>query len=218
MVPFVINLLAFISLNADTARFVEVLTSGIQIALFFWLKAVIIILTAVEHDKKPINTRLLGTVSWYLALPLLLASFAYFILVTIGMLAIIPGILFLIWFCFAPTIIVLKNTTLSNAFRDSRKITRGKELPLIWRIVVGVAVFTTIFMIVLVLMGFLISALQGITLQMLLTSPPSLAESTLEYLLIIAFAPIPIIYNTLLYLDFNKTAAKQIKIDKSDSK
>ena len=106
-----------------------------------WFTAVLLTLNyhVASGQDKPLKDYLLtGLAS---LVKLFVTNLAYMAVVALGLfLLLVPGVLFLVWFFFAPTIVVVEGTGLS-AFRQSRQLVTGRYFKVLIRLLTFYALF-----------------------------------------------------------------------------
>lgn len=132
-----------------------------------------------------------------LALPVFFSFFIYGLVVFIGFFAIVPGVLFAVWFAFAPVIAVLERRGVFSALGESRALVRGW----FWRTLFSLWSMDALFLLAYLLVVLAIDLLLGYDLAHLdATAPlPVSMDIVLSVFEIIA-APLVVVYHTVLYL------------------
>jgi len=207
LIPLVASLvfsLSFDTTIADVANIVfNVLLYSVLAA---WLTVVVIKLTPLVATKKTIRTRRVSTESWLALIPFMLISLVTGLISALGFMAlIIPGVLFSVWFAFAPTIVALEHKNMRDALNISRDLSRNRFSAIFWRLLIGSLVIGTCYIGVLILMTIIAVMLQGSDAQTYLLQSPSIVDEVLFRFIEILFIPAMIIYQTLLYLEVKAT-------------
>lgn len=87
-------------------------------------------------NSEPINVRMIINQSWKRITKLVITNFLMMVFILIGfLLLIIPGLIFLVWYYFAPIIAVIEDPKL-DALKTSKNLVRGTFWPVTGRIVI----------------------------------------------------------------------------------
>lgn len=120
-------------------------------------------------------------------------------------LLIVPGIVFLMWFVFAPIIVVLEGRTGKSALGRSKALTRG----FFWRNF-AVAFFMAVFVFVWYLLAIALSGiLLGVVGALVRFSPQEIAAASTPLGLLIAAVTYPLLYVSLILTYYDLRARKE---------
>lgn len=117
-----------------------------------------------------------------------------FIIVVGSLLFFVPGLIFLIWFIFAPAVLIVENKKGFSALLASKEYVKGNWLAVFWRFLIFLFLMWLILSVISSIFGFVgIGNINKINL----------------YIGCVLFAPFSVIYLVLIYENL-----KKIKIDK----
>lgn len=206
LVPIALNLLFSLALPESLDALSDAAFSLLAYTILgLWAVVCITLQTKkiIAHEKA--ESAQISQRGWQLIIPFLLAVILLSLLKIVGLaLAIIPGILFWIWYAFAPIIVVLEGGGFVQAFQQSKQLVKGRFGAMLWRQAAGN------ILIALVYLGFyfvMISAYlgnSGLDVMTYLEAPVSLTEEIINAGLEVIFLPIFTIYGTILYLEAKK--------------
>ncbi|MHA1583410.1 MAG: zinc-ribbon domain-containing protein [Candidatus Baldrarchaeia archaeon] len=122
--------------------------------------------------------------------PLIVGIVIVSVITIIGLiLLIIPGIIFLVWFCLTPVVIVLEKSGATEAMSKSKELTKGN-----WFHVFGVLILTAIILLVASAIGSAISSLFALVL-------PKSLSLLIEKIILSLINPVSGVILTVLYFD-----------------
>lgn len=174
-----------------TSEQILAVIGGVSLALNVWVYASIAAVTAsfITHGKA-VPTPLPFITPFFVLL-------VYSLLVGFGLpLLLVPGLLFLTWFAYAPSLAVLERSGFFAAFITSKELVRGMFWQTFKRL-------SGLFLPLLVCYCLIVAALGAVYPQLLSFDPGTtvpLAADVILSLLEIALMPVMGIYLTLLYL------------------
>lgn len=181
----------------DTALIV---LGGISMAIAVWSYSHVVRFAAHVHLHGKPYDQLPGIQK--VLLPVFFTFVVYALVVGIGAMLIIPGILFAIWFAFAPTVAILEERGTFVALGESREIVRGRFFRLLGRLW-GMDLLFVIAYLALVI-G--IDLLLGYDLAHLdVTAPLPVSMDIMLSVFEILAIPFITVYRTLLYLSAKTT-------------
>lgn len=194
--PLVLQILFRISFGeSDLTQLAIFFVSAVSIGIAVWSFCHIVLLAAeVKATNAPPAT--LPDIH-ALALPVFFTFVIYALVVLVGILAVVPGILFAVWFAFAPTIAVIERRGVLAALGESRALVRGQFFRTLGRLFAMDALFLAAYFVLVI--G--IDLALGYDLAHLdVTAPlPVVLDAFLGVFEVVA-APLVIVYRTVLYL------------------
>jgi hypothetical protein len=207
LIPIVLNLLASLVLPSQFDALSDTIFSIIVYGLLsVWATVAMIITTRQILTNKKNDSVAISKLAWRLLIPYLLTSILTAGLNLIGyMLAIIPGVIFWIWYAFAPMIVLIEGSGFIEAFHQSKALVRGRFMPILWRQLGGNCVLLIVYLVMYVLLAGSYVALSGINLEAYLNAPVTIIDVIIASGLDVILLPIFIIYSTSLYLEVKKT-------------
>lgn len=174
---------------------VLIVLGGISMAIAVWSYCHVVRFAAYVHTHgKPYEH--LPDIRKVL-LPVFLTFVIYALVVGIGAILIVPGILFAIWFAFAPIVAILEERGTFVALGESREIVRGRFFR-VWGRIWGM---DALFVIAYVALVICIDLLLGYDLAHLdVTAPLPVSMDIVLSVFEILAVPFITVYRTLLYL------------------
>lgn len=210
-VPIVLNLLANIVLPtqfdalADTAF--SIVAYGI---LSIWVVVAMTITTRQIVTQKTNDSIAISRLAWQFLIPYLLATILTSFLNLVGFaLLVVPGILFYVWYAFAPTIILIEGGGFIEAFHKSKALVKGRFGAIFWRLVVGNLAIGLAYLLLFLLLTSLYLTSSDLGLEAYLNSPVSLVDQIITAAIDVAILPMFVIYSTVLYLETKKEPRTQ---------
>ncbi len=182
----------------------DFVVSGLLLTLLIlWSMTIIIILVPAWRAGKTLRHELLGPIAWRLVPSVIYIALIVSLLTAAGFIfLIIPGVIIGVWFSFAVTIAILKQTSILTSLKTSRHLVHGRFMPILWREYgagfIILAVYLIFYLLVLAL-AWVIDPAGFLTFETL----PLFAEILLRLFEIVIF-PIAAIYQVILYLELVK--------------
>lgn len=206
LVPIALNLLFSLALPESLDALADAAFSLLAYTILgLWAVVCITLQTKKIIAREKTDSVQVSQRGWQLLIPFLLAVILLSVLKIVGLaLAIIPGILFWIWYAFAPTIIVLEGGGFVQAFQQSKQLVKGRFSAFLWRqaagnLVIALAYLAIYFVLISAYLGN-----SGLDVMTYLEAPVSLTEEIINAALEVLFLPIFTIYGTILYLEAKK--------------
>ena len=129
--------------------------------------------------------------------PTFLAFAIYMLVVLVGFVAILPGILFAVWFVFAPLITTLEKRNVFVALGESRMLVRGRFFRILGRLFGMDLVFLFAYLVIVVVIDLALGYdFAHLDITAPLPVPMDIVLGTFE----IVAVPIVTVFHTLLYL------------------
>ncbi len=206
LVPVVLNLLAGLALPTQFDALSDMMFSMVAYSILsIWAIVAMIITTRQIVTGKKNDSLVISKLAWQVLIPYLLASILTSFLNLVGfMLLVVPGIIFWIWYAFAPTIILIEGGGFMAAFHQSKALVRGRFWPMLWRQFGGNAyIFLAYLFLTLCLTG-LYLGLSGIGIEAYVNAPVTIVDQVISAALDVALLPLFVIYSTVLYLEAKK--------------
>lgn len=205
-VPIILNLLIGLILPAQFDALTDTIFSIIAYGILsIWIAVAITISTRQIITNKQNDSILISKLSWQLLIPYLLATILTSFLNLVGFsLLIIPGILFYVWYAFAPIIVLIEGGGFIDAFHKSKSLVKGRFGTILWRLFGGnLTIGSAYILILMLLIGSYISS-AGLGLEDYINSPVSIVDQIITAIVDVAILPMLIIYSTVLYLEAKK--------------
>lgn len=181
-----------------------------QVALVLWAVNVIILLTSAFLRQKQVRVDHVGRRAWRWIPSVVFVSILSSLAILGGMfLAIIPGIVFWVWYAFSHYEVLLHKEKGRAALMASHALVRGRFWPTLWRLAGG-----ELFILLAYL--FLTASAVGVVgilfhlpeLSLTTTNPPVWADVLVNILEVILM-PLVIVYVTVLYHELLRTKKKE---------
>lgn len=206
LIPIALNLLFSLALPESLDALSDAAFSLIAYTILgLWAVVCITLQTKkiITHEKT--DSTQISQRGWQLIIPFLLAVILVSLLKIVGLaLAIIPGILFWIWYAFAPIIVVLEGGGFIQAFKQSKQMVKGRFGALLWRQAAGNLVIALAYLAIYFILVSAYLGNSGMDVMTYLEAPVSLTEEIINAVLEVIFLPIFTIYGTILYLEAKK--------------
>jgi hypothetical protein len=196
-------------------RFLEILIlacSVIQALLGLWLTAFIpLVAREIILKKEKISLLNLQNLAWKILPSLLFVAILEAAVILGGLIMlVVPAFIFWVWFALSQPSVIFDGKKGLAALTWSRELARGRFWPLAGRLLAGPILFGFGALAVSALLISLLAALTGTGLETLTSATPPLWADTISTIIEIFSLPLFLIYYTLLYLDLNPAAKKQI--------
>lgn len=196
------------TLSPEASLGLGIIGQIIMIILGIWIWIVLISITAKIVAREKIQMEEISRHAWNRLLPLIGVVIMVGLVQLVGfLLLIIPGVVFMVWYAFAQTDVVLSERGGLAAMAESRQMVRGRFWPILWRLLAGPIVLGTIYAVGAAASISLIEYL-GTGTVTLFSDSPSLSVNLLGTVADVLVMPLFIIYLTLLYLDAKQTLKK----------
>lgn len=206
LIPLVVTVLAYSAFSAETVQMVDFLCLSAYLVLFFWVAVIIIIITPVLQAGKKFSPRRTSAEAWQQLIPYLLTYLIVSALIFTGTIAfVIPGVIFFVWFELALIAVVLERTPILSSLALSRELSRGRFWRVGWRLLIGAIILLLGYVLLYGAALWIGAAWHEVALEEYLLMPPSLIEEITYRLIDIAYFPLFVIYQVLLYLELKKT-------------
>lgn len=206
LVPLVISVLAFVSTTAETFELIDFASTIVHALLLIWASIVIIQITERLHTKKSIPRRKLGETAWTLWTSFMLTYLLVVVVELTGaILLIIPGIIFFVWFEFAPQIVTLERTPILASLSTSRELSRGRFWAVLWRLAGGLTALLAVYMVLFGVVLFAGYSGTDLAIYDYVLAEPTLAQEVMYRLIDIVIFPLVLIFQTRLYLELKAT-------------
>lgn len=205
--PIGIIFLSQLFLGETVAGDVIVVVANVGLLLMsLWVWIVGIVIAAYDLTDKPIDASKISGSAWRILGPVTgialvvgivqLAGFAFLIL---------PGVLFLVWYAFAPheRILTTKQGVVST-LSASRDLSRGKFWPVLWRLTAGPVILLAFYLAISSLVVGIFAAISGFSLDPEVPLP--IGIQTLGSMVDVLYAPLFVIYSTVIYLDLKRAS------------
>lgn len=201
-VPIVLNLLANIVLPAQFDALADTAFSVVAYGILsVWVVVAVTITTRQIITNKTNDSIAISQLAWQLLLPFLLASILTSFLNLVGFtLLVIPGVLFYVWYAFAPITILIEGGGFIEAFHKSKALSKGRFGSILWRLIGGNLAIGLAYLLLFLLLTSLYLTSSNLGLEAYLNSPVTLVDQIITAAVDVAVLPMFVIYSTILYL------------------
>lgn len=183
---------------------------AVQVAdllLWMWVGVLVMRLTADVHAGRAPDAAALPREAWTLVAPFVWVSVLQGIVVLGGtLLLIVPGVIFMVWFAFAPQALIVGGKRGLEALSESRALCRGRFFTAAWYEFVGPFLVMLAYLLFLGLTFAAIAAITRTPAEALLGDRPPLWMDMTASVGEIFLMPVLYIYWTLVYLELKTNA------------
>ena len=206
LLPYAGMILALMVNNETVAQAAFMLFLVAEIALWIWIELLVAIAAAsLAVGQKP-DAKVMHDRARLAIWPVVVVNLLQMLIVLGGViLLVIPGIIFAVWYFFAPLSAMLDGTRGTEALSASRNVSRGRFWRAAWLIVGGPLVISLVYYPIVSVLIVLIASLTGTNLDVLISDNPPMWSDMIATIGDVFLMPLTVTYFVLVYQELKST-------------